>query len=160
MMMTWESSSCTGCNTAETWWRSFGGPPPPFNPDRSVALTSTGLHIKQRVSPAAVQAVRNHDTLFSSLFIAELILEVPDRVVLTWLWFGTCHSLFFLPPTVVFVYPPPLPSFLPSFLFSSNSWDTVSIEYTSLSVEVDEFVYTHQVSRPAGRTAAVGRGKR
>eukprot|EP00752_Nemacystus_decipiens_P002900 g2698.t1 len=26
----------------------------------------------------------------------------------------------------------------------SNSWDTVSIEYTSLSKEMDEFVYTHQ----------------
>ena len=33
--------------------------------------------------------------------------------------------------------------------YPSNSWDTVSIEYTSLSKEMDEFVYTHQVSRPA-----------
>lgn len=32
----------------------------------------------------------------------------------------------------------------------SNSWDTVSVEYTSISKEVDEFVFTHQV-RAGGR---------
>lgn len=36
----------------------------------------------------------------------------------------------------------------------SNSWDTVSVEYTSISKEVDEFVYTHQVK--AGMTLVFG----
>ena len=32
----------------------------------------------------------------------------------------------------------------------SNSWDTISVEYTSISKEVDEFVYTHQVRTGRG----------
>ncbi|CAN0175739.1 unnamed protein product, partial [Hapterophycus canaliculatus] len=39
------------------------------------------------------------------------------------------------------ITPPPS---APALGLPSNSWDTVSTEYTALSKEVDEFVYTHQ----------------
>ena len=89
---------------------------------------------------------------------AQAALGSPDQFCFQFVFLSHWGSLY----CVVDVLSPPrllqgvLNPLLPNALYAcvvcfcfvshSNSWDTVSVDYTTISKEVDEFVYTHQVS--------------